>query len=538
MSIPPAFRLLRSACAVFFGPHGSVAAQARHQGCSRQSLYRQADHALRSLDPSTGQAPLISLEQQLAQTQERLRHTEQRLRQAIEVPPDKQAEFAATAQALGVSLSQAHALLAVLLGPAAPSVATLGRLAQDASHHAGAVLEVLDAASRARARQIAADEIFSGRRPILMTLEQHSLCWLGGRLADNRDGDTWAKELAPLTAAEQVTADGGQGMRRGLREVNRQRRWAGQPEVRSQRDHFHALQYARRGVRHARFQAAQALKPAERLQKAYDQDGRAGVPRSPAQGLQLHRAWAKAEQAFDRWSAQEQAFQRLRQGLRLFSPEGELNTPERAEAEVRAALAGQTGREWTRARRLLGPEAFTFLERVQEQLAALPVAAALRAAAVRVEGLRRRPQALAGEGPSAPVLRGVLLAANLVLARAGEAGQQAWALVREVLAGAWRASSLVEGLNSVLRMQQRRQKRLTQGLLDLKRLYWNTHRFRAGKRKGSSPYGRLGVVLPKVGWWELLHRSPEQLRRELTDPNPGARESEKQQELSVPKDAA
>src|SRR5262249_12600253 len=60
--------------------------------------------------------------------------------------------------------------------------------------------------------------------------------------------------------------------------------------------------------------------------------------------------------------------------------------------------------------------------------------------------------------------------------------------VRRVLTGAWRASSLVEGLNSVVRMHQARQKRLTQGLLDLKRLYWNTHTFRAGKRKRSSPY--------------------------------------------------
>ena len=37
--------------------------------------------------------------------------------------------------------------------------------------------------------------IFSGRRPILMMVEQDSLCWLGGRLADNRDGQTWAEEF-------------------------------------------------------------------------------------------------------------------------------------------------------------------------------------------------------------------------------------------------------------------------------------------------------------------------------------------------------
>jgi hypothetical protein len=75
---------------------------------------------------------------------------------------------------------------------------------------------------------------------------------------------------------------------------------------------------------------------------------------------------------------------------------------------------------------------------------------------------------------------------------------------------------LVEGVNSVVRMHQRRQKRLTQGLLDLQRLYWNTHTFRAGKRKGSTPYGRLGLVLPQGGWWSLLKLTPEQLEARLS----------------------
>jgi hypothetical protein len=71
-------------------------------------------------------------------------------------------------------------------------------------------------------------------------------------------------------------------------------------------------------------------------------------------------------------------------------------------------------------------------------------------------------------------------------------------------------------------MHQGRQKRLTQGLLDLKRLYWNLHVFAAGRRKGQSPYGRLGVVVPEGIWWELLHKPPEQLRQELSALNPAA----------------
>lgn len=44
---------------------------------------------------------------------------------------------------------------------------------------------------------------------------------------------------------------------------------------------------------------------------------------------------------------------------------------------------------------------------------------------------------------------------------------------------------------------------MTQGLMDLKRLYWNTRRFRTGRRKGSSPYELLGLKL-SMSWWDLL----------------------------------
>jgi hypothetical protein len=522
MSIVAVLPRLASASVVFFGRYGEVTQQAQQRGLSRQALYRQAHDVVEAVRGDQTQAARAALRQQVEQLQARLAAWEQRQRWAVVIDPDKQAEFAATAQAAGVSLSVARGLLWLLLGPQTPSRAELGRQARAAGQRAGRLLTVLDEYSRRRARQVAADELFAGRRPVLVTIEQGSLCWLAGRLAASRDGVEWAQEFRQLPAAEQVTADGGVGIRKGLEQANRERRQAGLPAVADQRDHFHALQRARRAVRAARHRAARALRPAEQAQQAYEQAGRAGVPRSAPQGRRLRQAWAQAGQAFDAWSAQEAAFERLRSGLRLFTPEGELNPRGRAEAAVRAALAGQTGTEWSRARRLLGPEAFTFLDRVQQQLAALPVAAELRQAAVRVEGLQRRPEALRGEGPSARALRGVLLAAGLVLALSGEAGSQALALVRGVLNGAWRASSLVEGLNSVLRMQQARQKRLTQGLLDLKRLFWNVHEFRAGKRKGTSPYGRLGLALPAGGWWGLLHLTPEQLRQQLSELNPAA----------------
>jgi hypothetical protein len=513
---------LASAAVVFFGHYGAVAALASQRGVHRQTLYREAHSAAAAVDGAAHRQQLHDLRQRLDDALARCAALEQQLAQAVVFDEHRLAEFAATAQAEGVPFPAAAALLRVGLRDHAPSVARLGRRAQAAGRRAAAALAVVDRFSRPRARQVAPDEIFSGRKPVLMTIEQHSLCWLGGRLANSRDGAEWAAEFRLLPNAQQVTRDGGQGLRKGLEIVNAERAAKGQTAVADQDDHFHQLQQARVALRAVRAKATRALRRAEQAQRAYDRVRRQGQ-RSGGLGRSAHNGWHKAEQAFDRWARQEKAWERLRAALGLFTPEGELNTRARAEAEVQAALAELTGPEWTRARRrLVVPELFTFLDRVHAQLEALPLAPGQRAQLVRCEGLRRRPGLLRGEGVAAAALRGVVLAVGAWVSLWGEAGAWAQAAVRAVLADAWRASSLVEGVNSVLRMHQRRQKRLTQGLLDLKRLHWNVHVFRAGKRKGQSPYQRLGLKLPPGSWWDLLQKDPKVLQQELSALNPAA----------------
>jgi hypothetical protein len=66
-------------------------------------------------------------------------------------------------------------------------------------------------------------------------------------------------------------------------------------------------------------------------------------------------------------------------------------------------------------------------------------------------------------------------------------------------------------------MQQSRHRKVTHGLLDLKRLYWNCRAFRTGQRRRKSPYELHGLQLLKRDWWELLRWTPEQLRQYLQD---------------------
>jgi hypothetical protein len=108
------------------------------------------------------------------------------------------------------------------------------------------------------------------------------------------------------------------------------------------------------------------------------------------------------------------------------------------------------------------------------------------------------------------------LARTVQLTKAQPDWQELALRVREVLRGVWRASSLAECVNSMARMQQARHRKMTQGLLDLKRLYWNLHRFRLGPRKDQTPYGLLGLRLPDLSFWEFLKPTPEKLRNQLS----------------------
>jgi hypothetical protein len=159
---------------------------------------------------------------------------------------------------------------------------------------------------------------------------------------------------------------------------------------------------------------------------------------------------------------------------------------------------------------LLRRESFTFLDQVQERLAELGLAHDVVSALLDLEGLRRQPWRLSS------ATRAWALVRTVQLTKACSDWREEARGVRAELRGVWRASSLVECVNSVARMQQARHRKVTQGLLDLKRLYWNLRRFRTGRRKGQTPYGLLGLKLPDLSFWAFLKLTPEELREKLS----------------------
>ena len=225
----------------------------------------------------------------------------------------------------------------------------------------------------------------------------------------------------------------------------------------------------------------------------------------------MNRLWRQAERTWDQATAAETAWKEAKSAFEFFTPEGRLNDRARAEAVIAAALPHLIGAAWAKTRRLLvRRESLTFLDQVHRRLAGLGLDPDVLSALLDLEGLRRHPWRLSA------ATRAWALARTVQLAKSCADWREEARRVRAVLRGVWRASSLVECVNSVARMQQARHRRMTQGLLDLKRLYWNLRRFRTGHRKDQTPYGLLGLEVPDLSFWEFLKLTPEELREELS----------------------
>jgi hypothetical protein len=159
--MPTISQRIASAFVVLRGQYGDITAMARDREQSRQSLYRESAKVVEAVEGSAVVTRIDDLRRQLADREAENQSLRGRLERAVEITRDKQEEFAAVAQAEGVSLSVARRLLNVVAGSEpTPSVATLGRATQQAGLHAGALLKVLDEAACPRVEQAAADEIF------------------------------------------------------------------------------------------------------------------------------------------------------------------------------------------------------------------------------------------------------------------------------------------------------------------------------------------------------------------------------------------
>jgi hypothetical protein len=320
--------------------------------------------------------------------------------------------------------------------------------------------------------------------------------------------------LKAWDALEYVVADAGRPLQAGIGYVQDQRRQDNQKPLASSLDVFHTKHEARKALTIDWNHVERDCAAFDQAEAQVRKNQRQGIHAVPAAN-RARQAWKKLVQSFNHYEAIESAWKQAEPALSVFRPDGRLNDRTWAEAQVALALPGLVGRAWVTVRHHLeNPESFTFLDRMHSELARIPISEELREALVRLWWLRRqRPRrsvagAVSGSGHVAHLVQ-------QELCRKLDANWLTWyRQVAAVLRGTVRASSAVECMNSVLRMHQGRHRTMTQGMLDLKRLYWNCREFRGGKRKGKCPYEHLGLKRPDYEFWNLLQEElPEALER-------------------------
>jgi hypothetical protein len=502
-----------NAAAVLCGRFGEVTRRAREVGCSRQTLYDQAQKVQDALERPTPKQFLRILREK-----ERLERENQQLfewlAETTDFPKPKQQEFSATASAMGLSLTQIAVLLGIVMGAAAaPRRTTIGRWVAAACQKASAVLKVLDRACRPLVVALCLDEIFFHQKPVLVGVEPASMAWVIGQRAPDRSGQTWLDTLRAWDHLESAVADAGSGLQSGLKQLNELRASDPQaPQIDVGLDIFHIKKEAL-PVLIRQWKSAEALwEQAEAADRVVIRCRTQGHDARPA-AAKARAAWTKATTAFHAVCALEAVWQRAEAALTVFRDDGTLNDRATAEAALAAVVEHLPGAAWAKVRRMLSDErTLTFLDRLHRQLLWACPDETLRGELVQLCWLRRQQQA----NPNDSLWESRLALQKLLCQRLNPKWSEAYRAVVRVIRAVVRASSLVECMNSVIRMQQARHRFLSQPLLDLKRLYWNGRPFREGHRRGQSPYQHLNLPLPTHNWWTLLNIDPQFLAQKLS----------------------
>jgi len=226
------------------------------------------------------------------------------------------------------------------------------------------------------------------------------------------------------------------------------------------------------------------------------------------------RAWRKAERLFDAAVHVEETVKQVETSLGWFDADGHLLSRGEAQQQLDKASEKLSGAQWSKVRRLLKDErTLSHLDRLRQQLAEVVAEPQLCMSLTRLWVLRKRLEYAKDEEMGC--LSALLAMEQVLCSRLCPQWQEVYMQVEEILRQAVRASSAVEGVNSVVRMHQGRHRHVSQGMLDLKRLYWNCRVFREGKRKRRSPYDLLGLPLPISDWWQLLQMDPGELEQQL-----------------------
>ncbi len=390
------------------------------------------------------------------------------------------------------------------LGLRAPGNSTLVAWVREAGAAARRLMARANTQLRPRVECLAGDDIFFHREAVKVLIEPVDAAVLEVLRWPDRSAESWQLWLADWPAHTLFVSDLGTDLTGA---TDRDRR----PH---QADLFHEGPWWREHV----FEPLSRIEQ-KRAKEALQALDRATRPEGPGRRLSAATV-AKAEAA--RAEAEAQFFvavkaeERLRELFEPLDPEGGRWTDERVEdvleevCELLVQLPDAIGQptwmhlhrhrhRWC-AHRVLWNSIEVVLRdgatKSREQV--LDVALAAIAARRRERG--------AEDWATGRAAQLELAALERELASQCANGASVMSSVKSLLRAPRRSSSLVEAFNSTLRVLQMLHRNVSDGLLGLHALVWNLRPRREGRRRGASPYARLGVdfASDKRPWYEVL----------------------------------
>jgi len=454
-----------------------VARLARDHQVSRQFLYRQADTARTALDRAFDPPPA---------DEEVLFHlpiTKDWLQQLI--------------LALVLSCHSPYRGVRAVLADLFDIDIALGTV-HNVVHSAVARARPINAAyDLAGVRVGAHDEIFQAGRPVLVGVDTAStFCYLLSQ-EEHRDADTWGVRLLELAdcgfAPEAIVADFGKGLRAGQD--------LALPQVPCRGDVFHLVRDLEQAVSYLENRAYDALAACARLERERARTSRRG---RPTQGVA--RRLGRARAACDAAVALADDVRTLAEWLRhdVLAVAGPCHADrlllyDFITAELRARVAACPHRLGPISRTLASrrDDLLAFARATEEELGRMAAAWGVAA-----EGLRRLLNARCRDRRDPTRWAEEAVARR----RLGRWYEPACRAVDALVAGAVRASSVVENLNGRLRTYFGLRRHLGPDYLELLRFYLNhrvLERSERAERRGKTP----AELLTGAGhghWLELL----------------------------------
>jgi len=457
-------------------PYGTLTRLAREHGVSRQTIYTLA---------ATGQAVL---EQQLTPG----RHGPQPVERLLPVDRNRLVRGSVVLAEAGVSERDVAGCLAEMLDT---HVSTSWVNAELARQEAAAA-RVNSQWTPAVGEGLSGDEIYSNGVPNLMVIGNDSLYIYALTRQPSCDGETWGCVLLTVPDCPQFASDAGKGLAAGAD-------LAQLPQ--HQVDWDHLLRPLWGQAARLEDRAYAALQAVEDRAALFEQ---AHTPKR----LEHHwAAWEHLDAEAQAHLQRADAFQALaRQVDAEFAlidlATGQLRDPVAGAERLRGV--GHQLQAWSGAiyQKLssylinLADQLFSYQPVLSRALAPLverwgtPVLHALsRLWQIEAED-RRRPLPLAERTARQVQWEHSLDEASVSLSL--EPLGYAWDAVTQVLGRAWRGSSLVECVNSLLRPRLNSRKQTDQGCLELFRFLHNVRPFQRGKRAGHSPAQLVGLEVP------------------------------------------